>query len=191
MSKFIKAKCPSCGKEIFLDPTEVPDQGKSVICSSCATPFKVKIGKKDVSRDRQRISAGAGAGVGRRGLVVVIEDSKFARTQIVDALTEEGIEVVEAETAEEGINWIIELHPRVIIVDLFLGTGNPQGLDIIRNVRKRIDRRIPEGIKIITYTIMSEEKVPLAIRKMTDSFVHKGPTALFHLREEVLRLMNK
>jgi CheY-like chemotaxis protein len=187
MSKFIKAKCPSCGKEIFLDPTEVPDQGKSVICSSCATPFKVKIGKRDENRAIQRKSAG----VRGSGLVVVIEDSKFARTQIIDALTEEGIEVVEAETAEEGINWIIELHPKLIIVDLFLGTGNPQGLDIIRNVRKRIDRRIPEGIKIITYTIMSEEKVPLAIRKMTDSFVHKGPTALFHLREEVLRLLNE
>jgi CheY-like chemotaxis protein len=188
MSKFIKAKCPSCGKEIFLDPTEVPDQGKSVICSSCATPFKVKIsGKKDTSGDVRRRSIGPGGS----GLVVVIEDSKFARTQIIDALTEEGIEVVEAETADEGMNWIIELRPTLIIVDLFLGTGNPQGLDIIRNVKKRTDRRIPEGIKIITYTIMSEEKVPLAIRKMTDSFVHKGPTALFHLREEVLRLLNE
>ena len=187
MTKFIKATCPSCSKEIFLDPTEVPDQGKSVICSSCATPFKVKIGKKESGETREKVATDTA----RRGLVVVIEDSKFARTQIAEALSEEGIEVVEAETAEDGMNWILELHPSVIIVDLFLGTGNPQGLDIIRNVRKRIDKRIPEGIKIITYTVMSEEKVPLAIRKMTDSFVHKGPTALFHLREEVLRLLNE
>ncbi|MBN1571848.1 MAG: response regulator [Deltaproteobacteria bacterium] len=189
MTKFIKATCPSCSKEIFLDPTEVPDQGKSVICSSCATPFKVKIGKRDAGGGGARDKVATDTA--KRGLVVVIEDSKFARTQIVEALSEEGIEVVEAETAEDGINWILELHPKVIIVDLFLGTGNPQGLDIIRNVRKRIDKRIPEGIRIITYTIMSEEKVPLAIRKMTDSFVHKGPTALFHLREEVLRLLNE
>ncbi len=39
------------------------------------------------------------------------------------------------------------------------------------------------------YTVMSEDKVPLAIRKMADAFIHKGPTALYHLVEEVLRLL--
>jgi len=187
MSKFIKTKCPNCSKEIFLDSAEVPGQGKGVICSSCATSFRIKISKKETNETKQMTSNETA----KRGLVVVIEDSKFARTQIVDLLVEEGIEVVEAETAEEGIDWIVELNPKVIIVDLFLGTGNPEGLDIIRNVRKRLDKRIPEDIKIIAYTVMSEEKVPLTIRKMCDSFVHKGPTALFYLREEVCRLLDE
>ncbi len=187
MPTTIKAKCPNCKKGIFLNSDEVPDEGKAVICSSCATSFRIKISKKEANETKQK----SGTDSAKKGLVVVIEDSRFARSQIVDLLVEEGIEIVEAETAEDGINWIVELQPKVIIVDLFLGTGNPEGLDIIRNVKKRLDKRIPENIKIIAYTIMSEEKVPLTIRKMCDSFVHKGPTALFYLREEVFRLLDE
>jgi CheY-like chemotaxis protein len=184
MAKFIRVNCPSslCGKEIFLDPTEVPSEGKSVICSACGISFKIKLSKK--LADRQEIRD-----PGTRGLVVVLEDSRFARTQIADALAQEGIEIVEAETAEEGLEKVIELKPKLVIVDIFLGSGNPKGLDVIRTIRKRTDGEIPKDIKIIMYTVMSEDKVPLAIRKMADAFIHKGPTALYHLVEEVLRLL--
>lgn len=171
-----------CGKEIFLDPTEVPPEGKSVICSACGISFKIKLSKKIAERQEVRDH-------GTRGLVVVLEDSRFARTQIADALTQEGIEIVEAETAEEGLEKVIELKPKLVIVDIFLGSGNPKGLDVIRTIRKRTDGEIPKDIKIIMYTVMSEDKVPLAIRKMADAFIHKGPTALYHLVEEVLRLL--
>jgi CheY-like chemotaxis protein len=184
MAKFIRVNCPSslCGKEIFLDPTEVPAEGKSVICSACGVSFKIKMSKKNV--DRNEIHEH-----GARGLVVVIEDSRFARTQIVDALVQEGIEIVEAETAEEGLEKVIELKPKVVIVDIFLGSGNPKGLDVVRTIRKKTDAGFPKDVKIIMYTVMSEDKVPLAIRKMADAFIHKGPTALYHLVEEVLRLL--
>jgi CheY-like chemotaxis protein len=184
MAKFIRVNCPSslCGKEIFLDPTEVPPEGKSVICSACGISFKIKLSKKIAERQEVHDH-------GTRGLVVVLEDSRFARTQIADALTQEGIEIVEAETAEEGLEKVIELKPKLVIVDIFLGSGNPKGLDVIRTIRKRADGEIPKDIKIIMYTVMSEDKVPLAIRKMADAFIHKGPTALYHLVEEVLRLL--
>jgi predicted Zn finger-like uncharacterized protein len=182
MAKFVRVICPSCSKDIYMDPSEVPESGKSVICSSCGTTFKVKLGKKDKQPDENR-----GIDFSTRPRVVVIEDSKFARTQIVEALGEEGITVVEAETAEDGLKIVRELQPSVVIVDIFLGIGNPQGLDIIRTIKKGS----PEDIKVVMYTVMSEEKVPLAVRKMTDSFVHKGPTALFHLREEVIRLLKR
>ena len=52
-----------------------------------------------------------------------------------------------------------------------------------------MEQVLAKDIKIIMYTVMSEEKVPLAIRKMADAFIHKGPTALYHLVEEVLRLL--
>lgn len=184
MAKFIRVNCPSslCGKEIFLDPTEVPPEGKSVICSACGVSFKIKLSKK--MEEKQVIHSH-----GSRGLVVVIEDSRFARTQIVDALVQEGIEIVEAETAEEGLEKVIELKPGLVIVDIFLGSGNPKGLDVIRTIRKRTEDGMPKDIKIIMYTVMSEDKVPLAIRKMADAFIHKGPTALYHLVEEVLRLL--
>jgi CheY-like chemotaxis protein len=186
MAKFIRVTCPSalCGKEIFLDPSEVPPEGKSIICSACGVSFKVKLSRKDSPKEGIR-------GTDTPGLVVVIEDSRFARTQIVDALTQEGIEIVEAETAEEGIEKVIELKPKLVIVDIFLGSGNPKGLDVIRTIKKRTVAGIPANIKIIMYTVMSEEKVPLTIRKMADAFIHKGPTALFHLVEEVLRLLGE
>jgi CheY-like chemotaxis protein len=168
-----------------MDPSEVPESGKSVICSSCGTTFKVKLGKKDKQPTENR-----GIDFSTKARVVVIEDSKFARTQIVEALNGEGIAVVEAETADEGLRMVRELQPSVVVVDIFLGIGNPQGLDIIRSIKKGSEES-PEDIKVVMYTVMSEEKVPLAVRKMTDSFVHKGPTALFHLREEVIRLLKK
>ncbi len=184
MAKFIRVNCPSstCGKEIFLDPTEVPAEGKSVICSACGVSFKIKLSRKNSDRNEIRDR-------GARGLVVVIEDSRFARTQIVDALVQEGIEIVEAETAEEGLEKVVDLKPKVVIVDIFLGSGNPKGLDVVRTIRKRTEDGFPKDIKIIMYTVMSEDKVPLAIRKMADAFIHKGPTALYHLVEEVLRLL--
>jgi predicted Zn finger-like uncharacterized protein len=184
MSKFVKVTCPNCAKEIFMDPSEVPKEGKSVICSACATSFRVKFGKKETAEPKK-----APSHVKRQ--VVAIEDSKFARTQITDALLEEGIEVIGVETAGEGIKKIIEFKPKVVIVDIFLGAGNPQGLDVIRGIKKGLHEGINKDIKIIMYTIMSEDKVPLAIRKMADSFIHKGPTALFHLREEVHRLLSQ
>jgi CheY-like chemotaxis protein len=184
MAKFIRVNCPSpsCGKEIFLDPTEVPPEGKSVICSACGVSFRIKLSKRNTERQEVHDH-------GTRGLVVVIEDSRFARTQIVDALSQEGIEIVEAETAEEGLEKVIELKPGLVIVDIFLGSGNPKGLDVIRTIRKRTEDGMPKDVKIIMYTVMSEDKVPLAIRKMADAFIHKGPTALYHLVEEVLRLL--
>lgn len=184
MAKFIRVTCPSalCGKEIFLDPTEVPPEGKSIICSACGVSFRIKLSRKSSQKEETHDHVS-------RGLVVVIEDSRFARTQIIDALSQEGIEVVEAETAEEGIEKVIELRPGLVIVDIFLGSGNPKGLDVIRTIRKQTVKGIPKDVKIIMYTVMSEDKVPLAIRKMADAFIHKGPTALFHLVEEVLRLL--
>lgn len=169
-----------------MDPSEVPESGKSVICSSCGTTFKVKLGKKD-----KQPSENKEVDYLTKPRVVVIEDSKFARTQIIEALGEEGIAVVEAETAEEGLKIVREIQPSVVIVDIFLGIGNPQGLDIIRTIKKGSTQGSPDEIKVVMYTVMSEEKVPLAVRKMTDSFVHKGPTALFHLREEVIRLLKR
>ena len=183
MSGFVKAVCPSCGKDIFVDPSEVPKGGKSVICSSCGTAFKVKLGTKD---DIGHVKE---TDLKRAGLVVAIEDSKFARTQIIETLSEDGIDVVGTETAEDGIQKIIELKPKVVIIDIFLGAGNPEGLDVIRIIKKGLKGGIPEDLKVIMYTVMSEDKIPLAIRKMVDSFIHKGPTALFHLREEVLRFL--
>jgi len=185
MPQFVKVICPNCAKEIFIDPSEVPAEGKNVICSSCATGFKIKLGKKEKSESR-----GDGA-PSRRGLVIAIEDSKFARTQIIDALKEEGVEVIGIETAEEGLQKIVELKPKVVIVDIFLGVGNPEGLDVVRTIKKGLKEGIPKDIKVIMYTVMSEDKAPLAIRKMADSFIHKGPTALFHLREEVMRLLEE
>lgn len=185
MSSFVKAVCPSCGKGIFVDPSEVPNGGKGVICSSCGTAFKVKLGKKDDDINHVRA-----AGLKKAGPVVAIEDSKFARTQIIETLSEDGIDVVGMETAEEGIQKIIELKPKVVIIDIFLGAGNPEGLDVIRTIKKGLNKEIPKDIKVIMYTVMSEDKIPLAIRKMVDSFIHKGPTALFHLREEVLRFLD-
>lgn len=185
MSSFVKAVCPSCGKDIFVDPSEVPDGGKSVICSSCGTAFKVKLGKKN--DDAVSVK---GSGAKRSGCVVAIEDSKFARTQIIETLSEDGIDVVGIETAKEGIQKIIELKPKVVIIDIFLGTGNPEGLDVIRTIKKGLNKEIPKDVKVVMYTVMSEDKIPLAIRKMADSFIHKGPTALFHLREEVLRFLD-
>jgi len=185
MAKFVRVICPSCGKDIYMDPSEVPESGKSVICSSCGTTFKVKLGKKDKQPSESR-----GIDSSTKARVVVIEDSRFARTQIVEALNGEGIAVVEAETAEDGLRMVRELQPSVVVVDIFLGIGNPQGLDIIRSIKKGAEGS-SDDIKVVMYTVMSEEKVPLAVRKMTDSFVHKGPTALFHLREEVIRLLKK
>ena len=184
MAKFVRVICPSCSKDIYMDPSEVPESGKSVICSSCGTTFKVKLGKKDKKPTENR-----GIKPSTTPRVVVIEDSKFARTQISEALYGEGIAVVEAETAEEGLKLVREIQPMVVIVDIFLGIGNPQGLDIIRTIKKSVAEGSSDDIKVVMYTVMSEEKVPLAVRKMTDSFVHKGPTALFHLREEVIRLL--
>lgn len=186
MSKFVKVICPSCRKEIFFDPSEVHDEGKNIICSNCATSFKVKLGKKN-----KKSGPIGKKEVPSKGLVVIIEDSRFARLQIVDALKEEGIKVIESETAAEGLAKVIDYKPKIVIVDIYLGLANPEGLDVIRKIRKRLVGDIPKDIKVIMYTVMSEEKVPLAIRKMSDAFVHKGPTSLFHLREEVLRLLDE
>lgn len=61
--------------------------------------------------------------------LIIIDDDKPFRLRLVRAMEKRGFDVESAESVEEGIAMVRELHPAFAVVDLRLEDGN--GLDIV------------------------------------------------------------
>jgi two-component system NtrC family sensor kinase len=85
------------------------------------------------ARELVRQAEGTGAGRGRRGPVLVVDDSLTVREELRAELERSGLEVVTAASGEEGLRVAADRQPSAVIVD-----GSMPGMDgasFIRQVR--------------------------------------------------------
>ena len=75
-------------------------------------------------------------------MVFIVDDSKALRARLVELLSEiEGVSIVgEARTAEEAIEGIRRLRPRVVILDIQMPGGS--GLEVLKAVKGEADAPI-------------------------------------------------
>ena len=66
--------------------------------------------------------------------VLIVDDEAKIRALLRDALTADGIHVVEASTGAEGIGAALEARPQLIVLDL--GLPDMDGVDLCRAVRE-------------------------------------------------------
>ena len=86
--------------------------------------------------------------------ILIVDDSKFARTILVNALKKEGFETIEAENEQEAVDVSKIEKPSIIIMDIVMPVMN--GVDatrIIKNLEET--KKIP--ILILTSQNSKEE----------------------------------
>ncbi len=83
--------------------------------------------------------------------ILVVEDDSAIREGIVDALTFEGYQVLEADDGDSGMAMGVEVDCDLILLDLVL--PGPSGLDILRSVRAT-----RPTLPVIVLTALGEER---------------------------------
>lgn len=66
--------------------------------------------------------------------VLVIEDEQLTRQALVDELKSEGLEVLEAENGEEGLNMALKEHPDLVLLDIVM--PKMDGITVMSKLRE-------------------------------------------------------
>ena len=99
--------------------------------------------------------------------ILIIEDDLQIRRFLRTTLCAESYRLREATTEADGMSFVNERAPQVILLDLGLPDGD--GIDVIRNVRQT-DRNLP----IIVVSVRSDERDKIdALDAGADDFVSK------------------
>ena len=72
--------------------------------------------------------------------VLVIDDFEFIRAFCVDVFSEAGLEVIEADSGEQGIEKFIKHRPDCVVLDLLL--PGIDGIEVLRQIRE-INSEVP------------------------------------------------
>ena len=91
---------------------------------------------------------------GDRKKILVVEDDKVLRDTLSDHLGRD-YEIVQAEDGEQGLNFILDSRPDLIILDLLL--PKLSGLDLLDRVRKYPEAGVAKT-KVIIFTNFSNQE---------------------------------
>ena len=98
-----------------------------------------------------RNKSAAARALGRRGLVLVVDDDEANRTLLRDPLETHGYEIVEAENGEQALQKVEQRPPDVILLDVMM--PRMDGFEVCRRLKK--DARTAH-IPILIVTALSE-----------------------------------
>jgi two-component system cell cycle response regulator DivK len=88
-------------------------------------------------------------------VILVVEDDSKSRKLVRDLLTFNGYEIIEAETAEEGVRLALERHPSLVLMDIRLpGIDGIQALGRLR--AEVVTRGIP--VMAMTASVMASDR---------------------------------
>jgi two-component system, cell cycle response regulator DivK len=88
-------------------------------------------------------------------VIPIVEDDSKSRKLVRDLLTFNGYEIIEAETAEEGVRLALERHPSLVLMDIRLpGIDGIQALGRLR--AEVITRGIP--VMAMTASVMASDR---------------------------------
>jgi two-component system, cell cycle response regulator DivK len=72
-------------------------------------------------------------------VILVVEDDSKSRKLVRDLLTFNGYEIIEAETAEEGVRLALERHPSLVLMDIRL--PGIDGIEALGRLRAEVATR--------------------------------------------------
>jgi two-component system cell cycle response regulator DivK len=88
-------------------------------------------------------------------VILVVEDDSKSRKLVRDLLTFNGYEIIEAETAEEGVRLALQRHPSLILMDIRL--PGIDGIEALGRLRADVDTRgIP--VMAMTASVMASDR---------------------------------
>src|SRR5512135_54703 len=69
--------------------------------------------------------------------VLVVDDNPAIRSYIMPALSEAGLQCIEAGDGWSALNKIYDERPDLIVLDIMLGDDAMTGLDVCKEIRRR------------------------------------------------------
>jgi CheY-like chemotaxis protein len=76
--------------------------------------------------------------------VLVVDDDAWLRPLLAELLSDEGYEVLEADSGSEALRRVREQHPDLVVLDVALGWGGGSGLSVLDELRaEEQTRRLP------------------------------------------------
>jgi two-component system cell cycle response regulator DivK len=119
----------------------------------------------------------------RQGPILVVEDNPKNMTLLRDVLGHEGYEILEASTAEVGLEMARERPPALILLDIQL----PGGMDGFEAVKLLKHDELTADVPVVAVTAFAmKDDRQRAIDAGFDGYLEK-PISLQALREEVRR----
>ena len=117
-------------------------------------------------------------------ILVAIDDDPHALELIAEGLQQEGLEILTACDAGEGLRLVLRRRPQIVLVDLVMPKLN--GIEVL----ERIMATAPETEVILITANYSTESAVEAIRKGASDYLNK-PLSLDLLNERVSKLIEE
>jgi DNA-binding NtrC family response regulator len=116
--------------------------------------------------------------------LLAIDDDTQTLTLVVDALQENGVEILTAEDAEEGFNLFVQSRPRVVLLDQIM--PKMSGMELLERMLA-----VDPGVNVIFITgHYSTESAIEAIQKGACDYLAK-PLDLQRLRDRIASVLNE
>lgn len=120
-----------------------------------------------------------GDGVGKRGVVIVVDDEAQIRRFLRISLSSQGYDVVEAATGHEGLARIATAGPDVVVLDL--GLPDMDGKTVLAELRQW------SAVPVMVLSVRDRESEKVAV---LDSGANDYVTKPFGIQEFLARLRN-
>src|SRR5512137_2776116 len=114
----------------------------------------------------------------QRAKLVAIDDDPVALELFTDALSTEGVEILTATRAAEGLELVRTRHPEIVLLDLMM--PEMSGMELLEKI---VDAWPATNVVLITGHYSTESAVE-AIRKGASDYLTK-PVSISTLRERV------
>ena len=106
----------------------------------------------------------------KRGTVLIVEDEQSLRQTLVDKLTREGFDVLEAKNGEEGLERALKKHPDLILLDIIMPV-----MDGMTMMKKIHEDKWGRGVPVIMLTNLSDiERVSKAVESGVYEYLIKS-----------------
>ncbi len=93
--------------------------------------------------------------------ILIIEDEPVLREMYGEKFQQAGLEVIAAESAEEGIKKAREIMPDIILLDILLPKDN--GIDCLRKIKE--DPQI-KGLKVLAFSNFDEPRTKTLAKQL-------------------------
>ena len=115
--------------------------------------------------------------------ILIVEDEQDLRQTLVDKLTREGFDVLEAKNGEEGLKAALKEHPDLILLDIIMPVMD--GMTMMKKIREDEWGR---GVPVIMLTNLSDiERVSEAVESGIYEYLVKSDWKI----EDVVKKVKK
>ena len=119
--------------------------------------------------------------------ILLIDDEDALREMMVDELTAEGHDVVEAANGEEGLKKLLEIKPDLVLCDRAMpGMSGYELLEIIREKHPEYD-----GIPFVFLTALTDARDREAVDHLRPAAYIEKPVDFGMLEEKIKVLVRK